>query len=186
MHIYIRQSHTKRLARDRRLVQTGFTLVELVMVIIILGVLSVYAAPKMFNTTAVNVRGFHDSTLAYLRYAQKTAIAQRRVVCVVFGGSTSLTLTIAKNGSTPAAAVNDCSTPSTPALMGPNSEIPANLSTNKSGVGYSVVPTNFNFNGLGQPILSNGSGNAMARQTLQVVGASHSITVEPATGYVHE
>ena len=58
----------------------GFTLIELIMVIVLVGVLSVFIAPKLFNSDDFNARGFHDQTLAFLRYAQKTAIAQRRPV----------------------------------------------------------------------------------------------------------
>ncbi|MFM2253346.1 MAG: hypothetical protein RJB68_1683, partial [Pseudomonadota bacterium] len=45
----------------------GFTLVELVMVIVLLGVLSVYAVPRMINTGDFFARGFHDQSMAYLR-----------------------------------------------------------------------------------------------------------------------
>lgn len=154
----------------------GFTLVELIMVIIIVGVLAVFAAPRMFDKSEVFARGFHDETLGYLRYAQKTAIAQRRTVCVTFGGSNSLTLTIAAN-----AATVDCSTAGT--LSGPTGAAPVVL-TARPGVSYTAPPTSFNFNGLGQPI--TGTGAAQATQTLAVAGVGRTITVEAATGYVHE
>ncbi|MBK9442637.1 MAG: type II secretion system protein [Comamonadaceae bacterium] len=62
--------------------QNGFTLVELIMVIVMMGVLAVFAAPRLFDSTDFYARGFHDETLALLRYAQKAAVAQRRLVCV--------------------------------------------------------------------------------------------------------
>ena len=55
----------------------GFTLIEMIMVIVILGVLAVFVAPRMMGTSDFYARGFHDETLGYLRYAQKTAIAQQ-------------------------------------------------------------------------------------------------------------
>lgn len=67
--------------------QRGFTLIELIMVMVMLGVLAVFAAPRIFNSDDFYARGFHDETLALLRYAQKTAIAQRRTVCVTFTSS---------------------------------------------------------------------------------------------------
>lgn len=149
------------------------------MVIVILGVLAVYAVPRAFNTSDFYARGFQDETLAYLRFAQKTAVAQRRTVCVVFAtasGTSSVTLTIAS-----AAATTDCASAGT--LTGPKGESPVVLNA-RSGIGFSGTPTNFNFDGLGQPITS--SGETQATQTIQVVGASQSITVETGTGYVHE
>lgn len=163
-------------------VERGFTLIELIMVIVLLGVLAVFAAPRIFNSGDFYARGFHDETLGYLRYAQKTAIAQRRTVCVAFGtGATgSVTLSIAS-----AAATFNCASAGT--LTGPKGESPVVLSA-RSGVafGTSPAPINFNFDGLGQPITTGGAGAAQATQTFQVVGASRSITVETATGYVHD
>lgn len=52
------------------------------MVIVILGVLAVVAVPRIFNSNDFYARGFQDETRALLRFAQKTAIAQRRDVCV--------------------------------------------------------------------------------------------------------
>ena len=155
----------------------GFTLIELIMVIVILGVLAVFAAPRLLRPSDFYVQGFHDETLAYLRFAQKTAVAQRRTVCVAFAAS-SLTLTIAS-----AAATFSCATPGT--LTGPKGETPVTL-TNTHGVVYGTTPTNFYFDGLGQPITIGGAGAAQATQTFQVSGASKTITVETATGYVHE
>ncbi len=165
--------------------QQGFSLIELVMVIVILGVLAVFAAPRIFDSTVFNVQGFHDSTLAYLRFAQKTAIAQRRTVCVTFGAN-SITLAAAQNAPTNVAAATDCSTAVTPAsFVGPNREAPPTLTTTSSAAyGTTPSPVNFNFNGLGQPITA--AGALMATQTIQVVGAARTITVEGTTGFVHD
>lgn len=160
--------------KRRRWGQRGFTLIELVMVIVMLGILAIFAAPRMFNSGDFYARGFHDETLALLRYAQKTAIAQRRTVCVAFT-TTTTTLTIAALAATSTCAANP--------LVGPKGESQA-LITARAGVTYSSTLTNFNFDGLGQPV--NGSGAPVATQTIQVSSAAKSITVETATGYVHE
>lgn len=171
-----RRAHRPRCNRLRG--QCGFTLIELIMVIVLMGVLAVVAAPRIFNSNDFYARGFHDETLAYLRYAQKSAIAQRRTVCVAFGAGItgSVTLTIAS-----AAATLNCASAGT--LTGPKGESPVVLNA-RSGVQYGTVPDSFNFDGLGQPITS--AGAAQATQTFQVTGASQFITVETATGYVHE
>ncbi len=155
----------------------GFTLIEMIMVIVILGVLAVFVAPRMMGTSDFYARGFHDETLGYLRYAQKTAIAQRRTVCVSFGSS-SVTLAIASASSTPGCA-------SAGTLVGPRGESPVTLSA-KPGVSFSttLAPANFNFDALGQPV--NSAGAAMSTQTFQVSGVTPSISIESATGYIHE
>lgn len=158
--------------------QRGFSLVELVIVLVMTSVLAAVAVPKIFNINGFNARGFHDQSLAYLRFAQKTAVAQRRTVCVAFATSTISTITLTMAS---AAGTTNCS--SATALTGPQGESPVVLSS-KSGVTYASNPTAFNFDSLGQPITT--SGTAQATQTLQVSGISDTITVETTTGYVHE
>lgn len=159
----------------------GFTLIELIMVIVILGVLAVVAAPRMFNSSDFYAAGFHDETLAFLRYAQKTAIAQRRTVCVVFvaPAPASAKLTIASN-----AATSTCNT----SLVGPSVNCAGGPTGTqgcinaKSGVSYSANPATLNFDGLGQPValslsvqVANGG-----------VAISRTVMIEPVTGYVHD
>ena len=160
--------------------QRGFTLVELILVIVILSVLSVYALPRLFDTKAVFARGFHDETMGYLRFAQKTAIAQRRTVCVTFT-TTKVTLAIAS-----AAGTFNCTTPGT--LTGPTGTAGATVSlTAQRNAAFSALPAlpaDFNFDGLGQPI--TGTGAASATQTFAVTDSGRTIPVETATGYVHE
>ncbi|MDO9166658.1 MAG: type II secretion system protein [Rhodoferax sp.] len=157
----------------RRSPQRGFTLIELVMVIVLLGVLAVFAAPRIFNSNDFNARGFHDETLGFLRYAQKTAIAQRRTVCVTFSGTSGASLGVASAPATPT-----CDT----ALRGPRGDSPGTI-TAKVGVAYSGAPTSFNFDGLGQPV--NAAGVLVATQIIQIVNAAN-VIVEAGTGYVHD
>ena len=53
----------------------GFTVVELVLVIVILGVMAAVAGPRFFGTTEFSERGFRDELAISLRYAQKVAVA---------------------------------------------------------------------------------------------------------------
>lgn len=139
----------------------GFTLIELIMVVLILGVLAVYAAPRMFNTGDFNARGFHDETLSLLRFAQKTAIAQRRTVCVALNTS-GVTLTM----DTTIPPDQACDT----VLEPPN--------TLRGGTGLVGVPGAFQFSPLG-------STNQAAAVTV-TISNSTGITVEAVTGYVHD
>jgi MSHA pilin protein MshC len=59
----------------------GFTMIELITIMIILGILAVVAIPRMDSATSFRSVEFRDRAIAALRYAQKTATSHRRLVC---------------------------------------------------------------------------------------------------------
>ena len=139
----------------------GFTLIELIMVIVMLGVLAVFAAPRIFNTGDFNARGFRDETLGLLRIAQKTAIAQRRAVCVTNGvNGLALTMDI----STPPDGICEAA---------PAGAVPL-ANTPRGGAGMGVVAFQF---------LPLGSTNQASDVVILIPDAAF-ITVDFQTGYV--
>jgi MSHA pilin protein MshC len=147
--------------------QQGFTLIELIMVMVMVGVLAVFVAPKL-NTSDFEARGFHDETLALLRYAQKTAVAQRRTVCVNLIASGVTANIFAANPATGTCAA-------APTLAPPNSP---RGGTGLEGRVNNAVVTGFLFTPLG---ITDQVGNVII-----AIAGSTAITVETSTGYVHE
>ncbi len=145
--------------------QRGFTMVELVAVIMIAGILAALVAPRFFERNAFESRGFYDQVVSTLRYAQKAAIAQHRFVCVSFPTNNSVTLT---NGTDSACTGN--------ALLASPSGTPYPL-TNSNASFANPQPTAFSFDALGRP-------NPVP-PSFTVTGYANSITVEAETGYVH-
>jgi Tfp pilus assembly protein FimT len=72
---------------------SGFTLIELITIMILLGILAAVAIPKMDAASAFRPLQFRDQTISALRFAQKTATSHRRLVCAGFTAA-SVTLTI--------------------------------------------------------------------------------------------
>lgn len=147
--------------------ERGFTLVELIVTMVIVGILAIAVVPRFVNRADFDARGFYDGTLSVLRYAQKSAVAQRRTVCVAFGAA-SVTLTIASvfGGA--------CDTN----LTGPDGVAPYMLTVTTAGVAYAALPVNFSF----LP-----SGAASSGQVFSVTNLpGKTITVVAATGYVQQ
>jgi MSHA pilin protein MshC len=145
----------------------GFTLVEMVVVLILVGILAVVAIPRLVGIGSYDTLGFYDRVASGLRYAQKQAIAKRRNVCATFA-ATSVTFTFA--------AVAGAAQPCDTNLVGPGGQSPYTLSPQSSGVAFTATPANFSFDALGRPSTA---------QTISITGDGiRTLSVEPETGYV--
>ncbi len=82
--------------------ENGFTMVELIVVMIIVGIMAVAVIPRMDLLGGFDSRGMRDQTIAAMRFAQKSALAERRHVCVAIVNS-DITLRIASAFATTAA-----------------------------------------------------------------------------------
>jgi MSHA pilin protein MshC len=145
--------------------ERGFTLVELIVTMILVGILAVAVIPRFADQSAFDARGFRDGTLSVLRYAQKSAVAQRRQVCVTFGaGSVSLRIASVWGSA--------CNTD----LAGPEGTTPYSIVAPATS-GFVAQPADFSF----LP-----SGAASADRVINVKGMPASpINVVAATGYVY-
>lgn len=139
----------------------GFTLLELIVTMVILGILSAIAMGRL-TQSEVDATWFADEVRATVRLAQKQAIAQRtRILVVVAGNQLSLCYENPPASLTCGTALADLRTGGAVALSAPN------------GVALSASTSPFAFNGLGQP---------SSAVTLNVGGTAVQVTAE--TGYV--
>jgi MSHA pilin protein MshC len=153
----------------------GFTLTELVMTIVILGILAAVALPRLSGTSAFRAGAFHDEVVAALRYAQKSAVSHRRLVCATFT-TTTVTLTIA--AANPAAAC------SASILIGPSGGSAYAQSPDPTNVTVAIAPAGPIFFQPSGVATSDGAGTATTDYSITGAGMT-AITVVGATGYVN-
>jgi MSHA pilin protein MshC len=158
--------------------ERGFTLAELVVVLVVVGILAVAAIPRLFDTSGFAARGARDFLDASLRYAQKSAVAMRRNVCVAVTG-TVLSVTYASNTG------SDQVCGSSNFVLNPGNGAPFVDPSNAFPGGATITSSaSFIFDALGRP-LSAPSVPAAGPIVLTVSGYAQPVTIEPETGYVH-
>ena len=141
----------------------GFTMIELVTVMILVGVLAVAALPRLSNKQNFDTRGFFDKTKAAVQFARKAAIAERRTVCVaITGNAYTITQSTTFNGA--------CSAPLLDSSTGN-----AFSAISASGVTLTATVSPINF---------DAQGSTLTASTV-TVGGTLSFLVEANTGYVH-
>lgn len=146
----------------------GFSMVELVTVIVIVGIMGALAAPRFFDRNTFDSRGFYDQVISTLRYAQKAAIAQHRFVCVAFSAN-SITLTV--DPVSPGTAHPAATCPGNN-LSSPDGRVPYSVTSPGANVTLSGY-ADFNFDALGR-----------ASNTVAITVDSYTINIDRETGYV--
>lgn len=166
----------------------GFTMIELVTVMLIIGILAVVVLPRLDVLQGFDEVGYRDQVRATLGFARKSAVAQRRWVCVdlnLLGTGLAVTRDLADPDTRTFATVN-CTDPLR--LPGRNSnEIIA-----PTGVILAVPPAAVLFDPLGRAKGAAGPDCTPAVTTtycysVQGPGSptAQIIKVERETGYVH-
>ena len=149
----------------------GFTMVELVMVIVILGILAVVAMPNFSSSSIYQAAAFNDQVRAALRLAQKTAVSHRRLVCATL---TTTTVVLAIADSNPAIACNRD-------LLGADGTNTYASSPDSGNVNLSPAGTLY-FQASGM-VSSDAAGSSVVSQSIVITGMTP-IAVQGATGYV--
>jgi len=150
--------------------QIGFTLVELVMVIVMLGTLSATALPRFFEKNTFAERAFFDDTLNAVRYAQKLAVATG---CSVKVSISSDSYSLVRQGSS---ASSSCPGGSSYSLAVPHPSSGASSYTGaESGITLTSSPSSFIFSPLG----------TVSADAILTVAGSKTINVISETGFVY-
>ncbi len=84
--------------------QAGFTMIELVVVLVLLGILSTFVAPRLLAAISLQDDAWRDELQGALRFAQKSAVARRRLTCVAIS-NTTVSITTASDNPATACAV---------------------------------------------------------------------------------
>jgi MSHA pilin protein MshC len=150
--------------------QDGFTLVELIAVITIVGILAAVAAPKFIGTDAFDARGAYGTLLSALRLAKNTAIAQRTLVYAKLNTSTRV-ITLCYDAACATGVID----PATKAAY--SKTLPSTVTLT-----FSANP--IVFNGLGQET-SNNTVTINLQNNVVASEPARTISIEPQTGYVY-
>lgn len=153
--------------------RAGFTLVELIIVIVIIGIIALVVVPKL------SIDGFDDDA-ELTRFMTGAKYARHR--SMVTGGDWGVVLNVGAGSYT---VVDD---------TGAAAELPsgrANPTVLENGLAVNIVSgqtldnSAISFNSMGQPIV-NTTANDLLTGQVQITIAGRTIIIEPNTGGIYE
>ncbi|WP_126447637.1 pilus assembly FimT family protein [Sulfuricystis multivorans] len=145
----------------------GFTLVELVVTMIIIGILAFVALPRLELLRGWDEIGYRDKLRATLEYARKAAVAQRRLVRVSIVNS-GLSVDVQAQ---------------TPEGEGAAGWLPLTLPG--SGANGFAAPAGVTLTPANDTVIFDALGRPDAGKAYVVSGGAGTVTLEAETGYVH-
>lgn len=152
--------------------QRGFTIVELIVVIVMIGILAATVLPRFSGSHGFEERGFRDQVVAGLRFAQKSAVVARRTVLVTFSaGVATFSIRACAN------EVAVCSGTEYVALNLPGTGKSTISAAEVRSANFSSFPASIAFQPSGSPL---GGGASITVTNLPGLP----IVVEAETGYV--
>lgn len=152
----------------------GFTMVELITVMVLIGVLAAVAIPKLMGDNTTEAAVYGDRVATTLRLAQKAAVAKRRTVCLDTAAGSLRVRTLRGPGS----GANACSEP----LVGVEDGLFANTN---AGIAMSGMPAALRFQPDGTITDANNVQVGEIRIGITASGQSQrTIRIHGGTGYV--
>ena len=151
--------------------QRGFSLPELIAVLLLVGILSVFAIPKLQGALSFRDDGWRDQIVASLHYAHKVAISHRRLVCANVAAD-GVTLSIAN--ANPALGCNTL-------MLGVDGQ--ALAADSQGGAAASISPAGPLYFQPSGRVTTDGAGSSAATRTITLAGQTP-IVVVGETGHV--
>lgn len=152
----------------------GFTMVELIVVIVLIGIIAAVGIPKLMSDNSTAASAFGNQVVSALRYASRSAVAHRRLVCAKVEVR-QVTLQIARSANATVCNVD---------LQALSSDLYATTDTDISAGGL-IGDLYFQPDGT---VTSNGTGNMPVRGDITITAQGkvlRTIKVEGSTGYVN-
>jgi len=147
--------------KDRCRNNSGFTMIELVAVLVILGIIAAVVAVRLYSTSVYDLVSQMEVVKAHLRLAQSRAMSTSSSWGINFGSSTTYYLFQGDGSTTPVQIIGE-------------DNATVNLTTKKSALIISSAPLRITFNAYGSP----------GATTVTIATSGGNITVTKNTGFI--